>query len=183
MTGIAVIANRRDATDGLQVTVLAVQLDMRACQREICLSIMIESPGPPIRRVVAVIALIAQAATMRVIVDMARRTHIVRVVISRRRVASVACNFGVGTKQWKARDVMIEPHARRPTGRHVAACATITKLTIVHVVRGMTRTTILRQRNGETVGMASVASEVPMSGWQRKSGLRSVIEQYRIPVE
>lgn len=183
MAGNAVIAHRRDATHGLDVTVTAVQLRMCAGQGKACLSTMIEQPRPPVRRVVTVIALVAEAATVRVIVEMTRHARTVRIVIGRRRVTLITCNPGVGADQRKACDVVVEPDARCPAAWHVADFTTIAKLADMHIVDGVTATTILGQRHGKILGVASVTREVTMTGRQLESGLFFVIEQHRIPVE
>ena len=109
MTGIAVIGNRGAAADGFTVACIAGESRVRSRQRKISLTIMVELPCAPVRRVVAVIALLAETALVRVVVDVTRNAGAVRVVECGGRMALFAAYVGVGTDQRKAGDVMIEP--------------------------------------------------------------------------
>ena len=119
------------------MTVAAVQLRVCTTQREIGLQIMIELPGPPVRRVVTDIALLAEAAAMRVVVNMAGHACAVRIAVGGRSMTLGARNRRMGSDQRKTRDVMVEPHTRRPAGRDVALGTAIAELTEVRIIAGM----------------------------------------------
>ena len=109
MTGVAVIGNRGTAADGFTVAGIAGESRVRARQRKISLMIMVELPCPPVRRVVAVIALLAETSMVRVVVDVTGNAGAVRVVERRGRMALFTAYVGVSTDQRKAGDIMIEP--------------------------------------------------------------------------
>lgn len=109
MAGVTVIGNRGTAADGFTVAGIAGESRVRARQRKISLMIMVELPCPPVRRIVAVIALLAETALVRVVVDVTGNAGAVRVVERRCRMALFTAYVGVSTDQRKAGDVMIEP--------------------------------------------------------------------------
>jgi hypothetical protein len=53
------------------VTILADDTDMRACQREVCLQIVVKQPAIPCNGVVAVVASILEVTAVRVVVEVA----------------------------------------------------------------------------------------------------------------
>ena len=126
------------------MAVVAGEIRVRAGQRKPGLPIVIKLPRTPARRIVAVVALIAEAAAMRVFVDVTRHARTAGIVVSRRCMALLAGQVRVGPEQRKTRDIVIEPYACGPARRDMTARAATPELTRVHIVRGMARTTIAR---------------------------------------
>ena len=183
MTRVAVVADPGVAASRFHVARLAHKRDVRSSQWKIRLPIVIELPCSPVGWVMAVVALVAEAAAMRVVVGVTGGASTVGIMKRGRGVATIARERGVGAEQREARDVVVEPNLGRPAGRHVAGGTAIAELSFVHVVRGMARAAISGQRLGEIASVARVAGKLPMAGRQREAGLGLVIEQHGIPVE
>lgn len=145
--------------------------------------VVIELPGLPVGRIVAVVTLIAEATAMRILVAVACHASAVCIVKRCGRMATLTRDIRVGTDEWKTCDVMIEPNRSRPTGRNVASFALVTELPLVHIVVDMAAAAGLRQFIVEIAGVTAAASEASVAGRQRKARTRVVVEKAGIPVE
>lgn len=70
---------------------------------------MVELPCTPARRIMAVIALLAETASVWVFVDVTGHASTADIMKRGGRVALIACQVRVHTEQWKTRNIVIEP--------------------------------------------------------------------------
>lgn len=118
---------------------------MRIAQREVCVTLVIETYNFPFRLAMAALAFLAEAAVVHVLLAMASDASERRLVVEGRAlVAIAAANLGMARAQREPGTRVVELPAL-PSGSGVAAIAVDTKLALVHVILAMAGNAGLRR--------------------------------------
>lgn len=123
MAGNTITGSRGPVPERGFVAAGAGNIGVRIAQRKAGLSVVIELPRPPGRRIVASIALLAERTAMGIVACVAGSTVGTGVVKCRGRMAPITRYLRVRTHQRKTHQVMVEPYSRNPVGRDVTALA------------------------------------------------------------
>jgi len=181
MAGTAVAGCRGAAPDRGFVTAAATNTGVRAAEREVGLRIVIELPRLPVRRIVAIGALVTETAVMRIVAGVAGETVGIGVKKCGGGMTLVARDVGVRTHQRKINQIVVEPYFRGPAGRNVTAFTLRPQLAFVLVVAGVAATAALRQFVVDIAFMASRTFERLMPRRQCHTGIPRMIEIHRTP--
>jgi len=168
--------------DGLPMTVIARNRNMRAIELEIRLQVVVEEPDPPIDRIMATLAGVAESAVMGLIFGMAIHAGGLDVFEYLRRVAGIAFFVNMFSEQWETGHVVIEMDLLRPRRLLVTICTIRSLCTFMHVIIGVT--TIAFGLQGNVIyrlDMAIDTHRFDVSAPQRVFGIQIMIECARFP--
>lgn len=137
MAAATVCRDVSTAAARIAMTVDTLQAQVRAVDRELRMQVVIEARQRPVVAVVAVSALISEAAVVRIISAMAIGTAGRCVVKAIARMAGAAGDRGMQSRQRKRRQVVIEAQGRCPVRLIVAIAALLTELACMRIVHGV----------------------------------------------
>lgn len=163
---------------GLFVTISAIELCVRACEREVRLLAVVELPDTPPVCGMAATALISHAAMMEVVCTMAIDARAAGVLVCAGDMALFAGHRDVQTDEGKAREVVVESRVCAPPRRRVALSAIDSELAGVHVPRAVAADAVRAQLlGGDHRRVTCVTGHLLVPAFERPMGVASVIER------
>ena len=162
---------------GLLVTVSAIDLRVRAREREFRFLAVVELPDTPAVRRMAARAVVTEAALVEVIGAMAVDATFARVLVSARDVALFAWHRHMQAHEREAREVVIEVRFGAPSRWRVALRAVDSEFPGMHVrcavAADATRLELLR---GDVRRMTRVTGDLLVPSFERPAAVARMIE-------